>query len=152
MPFDAPLERTEVLPATDDNLDFDLGGDLANDFGAPAPAPAAPAPTPAGMDFDLGSISLDLDTPAPAAEPVPPAEPVPVKDSGLDFGDFALSEPAASGLPEDEGDPLSRKLELADEFRQIGDVEGARDLLEEVVAQASGALKTKAQNMLDDLG
>jgi pilus assembly protein FimV len=44
-----------------------------------------------------------------------------------------------------------RKLELAEEFRQIGDTEGARDLLEEVIAKASGALKNKAQGMLDSL-
>jgi len=49
------------------------------------------------------------------------------------------------------GDPLSRKLELADEFRQIGDMEGARDLLQEVLAKADGTLKSKAQSMLDDI-
>ena len=32
-------------------------------------------------------------------------------------------------------------LELAEEFRQIGDTEGARDLLEEVMAKADGALR-----------
>ena len=53
---------------------------------------------------------------------------------------------------EESGDPLSRKLELADEFRQIGDMEGARDLLQEVLAKADGTLKSKAQSMLDDLG
>ena len=44
-----------------------------------------------------------------------------------------------------------RKLELAEEFRQIGDMEGARDLLEEVVAKANGSLKAKAQGMLETL-
>ena len=34
----------------------------------------------------------------------------------------------------DGGDPLARKLELAEEFRQIGDKDGARDLLREVLA------------------
>ena len=50
-----------------------------------------------------------------------------------------------------DADGLSRKLELAEEFRQIGDTEGARDLLEEVLAKADGALRTKAQGMLDSL-
>jgi pilus assembly protein FimV len=50
-----------------------------------------------------------------------------------------------------DGDPLARKLELAEEFRQIGDLEGARDLLEEVIAKADGTLKSKAQAMLDGL-
>jgi pilus assembly protein FimV len=53
---------------------------------------------------------------------------------------------------EGDGDPMQRKLELAEEFRQIGDKDGARDLLREVLAHASGVTKTKAQNMLDDLG
>ena len=53
---------------------------------------------------------------------------------------------------DDGTDPLARKLELAEEFRQIGDMEGARDLLEEVVAKSSGALRSKAQAMLDALG
>ena len=46
-------------------------------------------------------------------------------------------------------DPLARKLELAEEFQHIGDKDGARDLLREVLATASGATKTKAQGMLD---
>ena len=46
---------------------------------------------------------------------------------------------------------LARKLELAEEFRQIGDLEGARDLLEEVVAKSEGTLRSKAQAMLDNL-
>jgi pilus assembly protein FimV len=41
---------------------------------------------------------------------------------------------------------------LAEEFRQIGDQEGARDLLEEVISKADGVLKAKAQSMLEKLG
>ena len=48
-------------------------------------------------------------------------------------------------------DPLVRKIELADEFRRIGDIEGARDLLEEVAGKAEGALKLRAQTLLDEL-
>ena len=48
-------------------------------------------------------------------------------------------------------DPISRKMELAEEFQRIGDKDGARDLLREVLATASGSAKTKAQGMLDDL-
>ena len=64
-----------------------------------------------------------------------------------------FGESGLSGFDEDDvGDPLSRKLELAEEFRQIGDMEGARDLLQEVVSKASGSLKSKAQGMLEQLG
>jgi len=107
----------------------------------------APAPTPDddGLDFDLGSLP----------EVLQPAAPAPAESSGntslLDFGDFGLEQPAAPADSSAEG-PLARKLELAEEFRQIGDMEGARDLLEEVVSKADGALKAKAQGMLEKLG
>jgi pilus assembly protein FimV len=87
------------------------------------------------MDFDLSDISLDLDRPLD----IPSV-------SGIDS-----TQPTSSFGSEDGGDPLSRKLELADEFRQIGDTEGARDLLQEVIAKSSGTLKAKAQSMLNDL-
>ncbi len=106
------------------------------------------------------SLRLDLE----------PSPEVPLARSGaadatIDFGEFSLSGPgprtiadAAPTTPNDiaefpttESDPLARKFELAEEFRQIGDLEGARDLLEEVVARAGGALKARAKAMLDDL-
>ena len=55
------------------------------------------------------------------------------------------------GLDDDDADPLARKIELAEEFHQIGDLEGARDLLQEVVEKADGALRAKAQSMLNNL-
>jgi pilus assembly protein FimV len=78
------------------------------------------------MEFDLGALSLDIGKPA-------------------------AGDGDAAAAPIDASDPLARKLELAEEFRQIGDMEGARDLLEEVVAKADGALKAKAQGLLDRL-
>jgi pilus assembly protein FimV len=162
----APAEITRPLPATAD-INLDMGG---VDFEPPplldeaSTQPAAMLATPpsaadGGIDFDLDALSLD--------EPAPKTMPLPRADLGgqaLDFGSFGLPdaeqttvamkrpEPAAEPLPIDEdGDPLARKLELAEEFRQIGDVEGARDLLEEVIAKADGTLKNKAQVMLDGL-
>jgi pilus assembly protein FimV len=63
----------------------------------------------------------------------------------------AAEEPMIDLPIDEDGDPLARKLELAEEFRQIGDVEGARDLLEEVIAKADGVIKSKAQAMLEGL-
>ena len=34
---------------------------------------------------------------------------------------------------------------------QIGDLEGARDLLDEVYSRASGALKERARDMLEEM-
>jgi pilus assembly protein FimV len=154
----------------------DMGLDLDLDLGGPSTAPGAldstqtlapnvkrpdndmteldfspsraPAPRqPDAHEFDLSDISLDLDLPteAPLTKPAASA-PAPLgRESGLG----AIDLPP---LDDDHEDPLSRKLELAEEFRQIGDTDGARDLLQEVVAKASGTVKTRAQSMLADLG
>lgn len=114
---------------------------------APPPPAAAPAAAPdAGMiEFDLGALSLDLDKPAAA-----PAE--------LDTDDAPLSTAGAplttAGAPlgDDAGtDPLATKLALAEEFNAIGDPDGARSLAEEVVAEASGELKNRAQRFLAEI-
>jgi len=129
--------HAQPAAASDSLLDFDISPpDLP-----PAQAPIAAPPlaertvaTPAPVEFDLSGISLDLDLPATTGAP-----------SG--FGGDSL--PPLDAI--DAADPFARKLELAEEFRQIGDLEGARDLLQEVVGKASGAVKARAQGMLDDL-
>ncbi|WP_284615165.1 FimV/HubP family polar landmark protein [Aquabacterium humicola] len=162
MPAPSPMEMTRPLPTDSTaapanvDLDFDFGNEpvtISKRTGAPAPAPSA-------MDFNLDDLSLDLTAPLPRHT----AAPAPSNEPALDFGEFSLNTPAPAGdetlpisapnseLPPDEADPIARKLELAEEFRQIGDMEGARDLLEEVIAKSSGTLKAKAQGMLDELG
>jgi pilus assembly protein FimV len=122
--------------------DFDLEpGHVEVPTIPPAPAPAvARAPVAAAgepsIDFDFGDLSLDLDK----AAPVPDEHHESVLPD-LDMG-------GAHG----DSEPMARKIELADEFRRIGDHEGARELLEEVVSKADGSLKSRAQTMLDALG
>jgi pilus assembly protein FimV len=118
-----------------DNAIYQSGDPLGNvspeadlDFGDPPPA-SAPAPrteAPA-VDFDLSSLSLDLDAPSPSLS----AAPTPA---------------------EDEDDPLATKLALADEFKAIGDTDGARALIEEIIAEADGEMKSRAEQALAALG
>ena len=76
------------------------------------------------LEFDLGSLSLDLDD---------------------------ATEPEAGRTPDAPEDPLATKLALAEEFSAIGDTNGARALIEEVIAEASGDMKLKAQRALGKL-
>ncbi|MBP9904307.1 MAG: fimbrial protein FimV [Rhodoferax sp.] len=90
------------------------------------PSPSVTEPTDAGadlVDFDLGSLALDMGD-----------EPITV----------------AGALPEGQ-DPLETKLALAEEFLAIGDDDGARALIEEVIAEASGDMKSKAETALGKL-
>ncbi|MEI6732549.1 MAG: FimV/HubP family polar landmark protein [Comamonadaceae bacterium] len=151
----APLEESSTRPgaltqsgaAVDLDLDLDFSideepgepiGETAASVAETAPSglsatPVIPAPmTPTKpeapdfdmLKFDLGSLSLDL-------------------------GDDVA--PEASGEPVRTDDPLATKLALSEEFVAIGDVEGARTLIEEVIAEATGDLKLKAKMALSDL-
>ena len=122
MDFDISSRGTRTAPPAPD-LNFDLSG-MGDLSVAPTPAPAAAT---TDLDFDLG-------------EPTQPGETNPDH----------LSE-ALSALGDDDGDPLVRQLELADEFRQIGDTEGAREVLQELIQRASGSLRDRAQAMLNEL-
>lgn len=139
---------------SDDTMTLDVGGDDPRTVPVKRPSTADIEAVPTtialsnkpqaqddGLDFDLESLS------GPEAA-VPPAGDTSI----LDFGDFGLVETPATEVDAGAESPLARKLELAEEFRQIGDLEGARDLLEEVVTKADGALQAKAQGMLDRLG
>ena len=140
-PLDIAKAPTGTLDLSSvDDLEFtlvnhsDMGGLNTN------PAPLSPPTVPASIqsaeapdsgmiDFDMGSISLDLNDPVDSSA-VPLAE-------------------AAEGSDEH---PLATKLALAQEFSAIGDTEGARALCEEVIAEANGSLKTRAQRLLAELG
>ena len=66
----------------------------------------------------------------------------------LDLPSTASGSVAAPSMPED---PLATKLALAKEFSAIGDNDGARALVEEVIAASQGDLKVKAQQLLAEL-
>ena len=146
-PAPAPSPASTAAVAALALDDHDAHDAMSMDFSLPqVPELHTPAPLP-GMEpsgFDLSDISLDLDMPPPSAHPPSAAHAEP---SG--FGELSLDEP---GDLHGEDDPISRKLDLAEEFRQIGDTDGARDLLNEVVAKSTGAVKSRVQSMLADLG
>ena len=155
----ASMAATQALPATIEQapleMDFDLSRPppaevtsplLSFDLDSPAEygtvTPTQPGSDNA-LDFDLSDIDLSLPSTATGIAP----EPIPfAPDSAADQLAHALEE-----LADDDGDPLMRQLELADEFRQIGDTEGAREVLQELIAKASGPLRDKAQAMLNEL-
>jgi len=131
------LSRTgdEITPEdsmTEPSLDNeDFKAQAAASFGATAPAPLTPsapsaqtAPSFGMLEFDLGSLSLDL-------------------------GD--TSDTVDNPVAESIQDPLSTKLALAEEFIAIGDDDGARALIQEVISEASGDMKVKAQSALKNL-
>ena len=124
----SPIETDEFKHQAAVSFGTTVAGPLAT-FAPKAAEPAAPAP--GLMEFDLSALSLDLGDAKPQANS--PASNGPIT--------------AATPLE----DPLATKLSLAEEFNSIGDTDGARALIEEVLLEASGDVRAKAQIALAKL-
>src|SRR6266545_1547028 len=129
------------------SIDFDLPmGDK------PAEAPAA-AP-PAAPAVDLGAIDFDLGTPASGGE----AKTETAKAQSLDLAsiDLDLGAPGSGngsgGGPDARWQEVATKLDLAKAYEEMGDKDGARELLKEVVKEGDAAQQQQAQTMLQALG
>lgn len=103
-------------------LDFDFQLDEPVSAASPLETLAAAEPDANSVDFDFGLDSLGAETPAVSTE-------------GMSVSD----------------DPLSTKLDLARVYLDMGDKDGAREVLEELVAEAGGSLKQEAANLLSSL-
>jgi len=138
--FGAPPPPAPAPAAEDDAFDFDL-----TDRGAATPPPPPAAP-PADDDF-----SFDLTpprAPAPAASnyqtQVQPLPPIP---------DLAPS-PSPARIDDDllaSDDAIGTKLDLAKAYLDMGDPDGARSMLEEVLIEGSDAQKGEARKLLAEI-
>jgi len=135
-----PEQAVAEAKASEESEGLDFEFDI--DATLPPVSSAKSSPPP---EFDLSSISLDLDD--EPAEEVSESEPLlPVADTLP-----AALDSRAPLTAEMVSDPMQRKLELAQEFMQIGDADGARELLAEVTAEGKPETIAKARQLLDKL-
>ena len=133
-------------------------GDLASAFDIPS-APAQHHASKADTALDFGSMDLDLPASATAAPAVAKAPQFDM--SGIDL-DLPGADNNQTALPDfsdmgqagqDSGDlsavhmEMETKLDLAIAYEEIGDKEGARELLDEVIKGGSSAQVGKANEM-----
>jgi pilus assembly protein FimV len=117
---------TEPPKSTAEPLDFDTSLDLPGDADTITPAPA-----PAAQEFDLSSIDLDL---------------------GSFNSDTAAAAPGSSEPLSALHMEMDTKLDLAVAYQEIGDKEGARELLDEVLRGGNDDQVAKANAMKAQLG
>ena len=135
-----PPLRDESVPASAElEVDFSL-----DDESKQAAVEGELSPNELDLEFDLSEPEAQA-PPSTAPEPLP----LDLGSLSLDLGDeFQDSKTNLSDLSDD---PLETKLDLAEEFRAIGDEDGARALIEEVIELASGDMKARAERALGKL-
>jgi pilus assembly protein FimV len=177
MDFDAPAPAPVVAPAPAAPVaDLSHEFDLDSLPGQPAAAiVAAPVHVDHEPAFDLDAMNFDLPETAAPAAPVELVKPAPAFDmSGIDldlphsapevtrddtFGvGFPFDEPAgatAAAEADNSGNSvmssalmeMETKLDLAIAYQEIGDKEGARELLDEVIKGGNIEQVSKANTM-----
>lgn len=168
-----------AAPAPKPDLDFDIDAQSSQPVATSSPSfdlnldaakPAASAPqSRSGLDFNLETPSSrpPMDVPAEAKEEKPAFDfdlsgldmpgtapkksaPAPATQSSgsLDLADLNLDSPAHGS---ESGEGAGTKLELAKAYLEIGDKDGAREILQEVAKEGSSAQKAEAQKLIATL-
>jgi pilus assembly protein FimV len=146
--LDKKPEETKEAPAPEL---ADLSFDLKDEPAAPAPAATASAPevlVPEAMGLDFPGIPSSQAEAATQVEQ-PKAAEAPAQDLA-----GSLDLPALQGLDEEPysgSAEMATKLDLAIAYQEIGDKEGARELLEEVVKGGNAEQVDKARSLLAKL-
>jgi pilus assembly protein FimV len=148
-PTPVPEAKVDIAP-----MEFESAGHVLS-FDAQPEVAAAPEAgyvemDTLGLNFDLP----DLDVPATADDALKldlGMEEDNGPDSKFDFSglDLDLGESGASDLELDE---VGTKLDLARAYVEMGDKEGAREILNEVLAEGSDKQRGDAKGMLSSLG
>lgn len=142
--FDLPELETEQSASMPDEFDLSLDDELSEN--------AQPETFAAELDeieAELGDISRDLeeplDVPQVGDEPAPTnLAAAPIGESSDDMGDDDFDFFA-------ETDETTTKLDLARAYIDMGDAEGARDILDEVMVEGSDTQQQEAREMLAKL-
>ncbi len=167
IPHDRQPSATAPKAEMAGDFDFDMGSHTAGGFAAATPpSNAAGAETSfesldlgtaadKAIDFDIGdkdeaAAGFEVGAPGVAApagneikwEPEPVAAPVATPDVVLD-----ATPPAGEGQASSQWDETATKLDLAKAYIDMGDAEGARSILQEVMTEGNETQKKQAQDL-----
>ena len=116
-------EETAVLPRADDGT---------------AEVPDGTSATSILPKFDFGDIDLDIGAPSDAADSSPTERDTRKSEQMSQLEPVTMSE-------------VGTKLDLARAYMDMGDPDGARNILQEVLAEGSASQKQEARRLIDSL-
>ncbi len=132
---------TDKISAAEAKFDLDFHLDEAD-----KPAPLRPtAPAPAAVDSPAFAET------APALARPQAAIDLDKLDLSFDPDKATFEDPTPSVL-DGQWHDAATKLDLAKAYQEMGDVEGAREILQEVLHEGDEQQKTEAQSLLSRLG
>lgn len=140
----AELAAFEAIPEFDPISELELPEDFDLSLSLDDDSPAAKnfASELDDVNAELDKLSQNLDVPAAAPEPRFTAEDAALEPEPLDDLDFDFFSGA---------DEVATKLDLARAYIDMGDHQGARDILDEVVKDGDDSQRQEANEMLSRL-
>ena len=147
MDLDLGHSATEASEASGEDsakgLDFDI--DLNSLSVGPAHDETVIEPA-GGLDFDMGNLTLD----SPAEHDAHGSASMPEIDlSGISLDLGTQTSPAVSPTGKDDRwYDVQTKFDLAKAYQEMGDRDGAREILKEVLAEGDTEQKAAAESVL----
>ena len=149
-------------PLPDFTLEVPAAGGSTPDVALePAPAPSAAAPESNVIDFQIELPKIDSGPPtvakAPAQAAADPGLDFKLEIPDLDLGDQGhdktqiVPPAAASGEKDGHWYDVQTKFDLAKAYQEMGDKDGAKEILQEVIKEGDGEQKSQAKTLLDSL-
>lgn len=131
------------------DFDFDLSRLSAGEPEA-ASGTGGEARSDAGLDFDIGTLSLDAgaETDRPGGTPEMPS--IDLSGISLDM-DSVTTSPTSPAGKDEKWYEVQTKFDLAKAYQEMGDKDGAREILKEVIAEGDAEQRAAAQEVLSSL-
>ncbi|SDO65357.1 pilus assembly protein FimV [Ralstonia sp. 25mfcol4.1] len=155
--LDLPAGGVPALdtPTRSRPLEFDMSS-LSLDLNAGSPGAAVAAEPASVATFEAPSLTAStVPLPAPTmlqnGKLVEPIDLTRVTSEGNGDSTHGVSASTLSATGMDGSRDMQIKLDLARAYIEIGDKEGARELLQEVVEQSEDPLQTEARTLLRDV-
>ena len=160
----------DLRVAQEQNAEDTPAEPMVRDFGLDIPASSSipPAPLPSAsvnegpnsreldvVDFNLDPLpAIDASADTILSERAPLVSEAPLEDFKLDDLDLSFgAEPVArGGVKDDHWYDVQQKFDLAKAYEEMGDKEGARDILQEVVKEGDSEQQAQANKLLGSLG
>ncbi len=168
MDFDVSgLAAGSAEPARETNvMDFDVSGLGGDGQGSAAQSPNVmdfdisglalgseePANAKGGMDFDISGLTLGGAETNARVEPGAAPPEFDLSGISLDLGSEPSARPPASNGKDDHWYDVQTKFDLAKAYQEMGDKDGASDILKEVLQEGDAEQKSAAQSLLASLG